>query len=171
MRSLRHPGAWAVLLFRLASGLHHRGLRPLSRLIYFANAVLFHCDVAPGVVAAPGLAIGHPAGVTIGHGTRLGAGVVVMQAVSLGGAGTEDRSLDGVPEIGDGCILLDGARIFGPVSIGDRSIVSVNSWVNRDVPADVVVAGWPARVVGPRLASESPATAVRAGRTGDASGP
>ena len=43
--------------------------------------------------------------------------------------------------IGHGAVILKGVRI------GDRSVVGARAVVTRDVPADTVVAGNPARVV------------------------
>src|SRR5262249_21443654 len=63
------PGTWAVLLFRTAHALHHSGLRPFSRILYFANVVLFGADLAPGARIGPGLAIAHP--VFCGWGNEL----------------------------------------------------------------------------------------------------
>lgn len=48
--------------------------------------------------------------------------------------------------IGDGCWIGAGARILGGVSIGNGAIVAAGAVVTRNVPANVLVAGVPARI-------------------------
>lgn len=153
------PGTWAVLLFRLSSLLHSSGLRPLSRLVYFANCVLFGADLAPTAVVGPGLALPHPVGVAFSP-VHIGRNVRLMGGVRLGGGGYDDVTRDGLPTIGDDCYIFDGAKVFGAVTVGDRVVVGTNSVVSRDVPSDVIVLGIPARVVKHRdTAPEAPPSA------------
>lgn len=140
------PGTWAGLLFRISAALHASGLRPLSRLVYFANCVLFGADLAPTAEIGPGLAMPHPVGVAFSP-VRVGRRVRLMGGVRLGGGGYDDVSRDGLPTIGDDCYIFDGAKVFGAVTVGDRVVVGTNSVVSRDVPSDVIVVGIPARVV------------------------
>jgi serine O-acetyltransferase len=153
------PGTWAVLLFRLSSLLHASGLRPLSRLVYFANCVLFGADLAPTATVGPGLALPHPVGVAFSP-VHIGRNVRLMGGVRLGGGGYDDVTRDGLPTIGDDCYIFDGAKVFGAVTVGDRVVVGTNSVVSRDVPSDVIVLGIPARVVKHRdTAPEAPPSA------------
>src|SRR3954471_13801834 len=140
------PGTWAVLLFRVAVALHQRGLRPLSRLVYFLNGVLFTVDLIPTAVVQPGLALPHPHGVGMGD-VRIGRNVVLMGGVRLGTGALGDKDRDGWPVIGDDCFLLDGAKMFGPVEIGHDTVIGTNSVVTRDLPPNVVAIGNPARVI------------------------
>jgi serine O-acetyltransferase len=141
------PGTWAVLLFRAASALHRLGIRPVSRLVYFANVVLFSCDIPPGTEIGGGLALPHPVGVTIAPDARVGRRARVFSGALIGGGAVEDESEDGFPTIGDDCWIFAYARVFGRINVGDRAVVSTSSLVVRDVPRNTVVAGVPARVV------------------------
>ena len=141
------PGAWAAIVFRAASALHHAGVRPLSRMLYFLNVVLFSCDIAPGTRIGPGLALPHPVGVVVGGGASLGRRARLFRSVVIGG--TMFQAIDGpMPVIGDECWLLDGARVFGPVTIGEACILGAGSTVTADV-ADGM---W---VLGPRATNEA----------------
>ena len=144
---LAYPGVIAVIVFRCASFFHRRRLRPLSRILYFLNIVFFGCEIMPGATIGPGLTIPHPVGVGIGTGVRLGRNARIMGLVRVGGGATEDRSRDGMPTIGDDCWLLDGAKVFGPVTVGDRTVIGADTLVLSDLPSDVVAAGRPARVI------------------------
>jgi serine O-acetyltransferase len=147
------PGTWAALLARLSTWLHNSGLRPLSRIVYFANCVMFGCEIQPGARIGPGLAIAHPIGVTISSGARLGRDLRLMGGVKIGGNASEDPAKDGDPVVGDGCWFMDGAKAFGPISIGDRTVIATSSVATQDLPADVWASGVPARAVKPRAAA------------------
>lgn len=151
------PGTWAVLLVRLANACHDTGLRPLSRLLYFLNCVVFGCDVQPGVRLGPGAAFAHPLGVCISSSAVIGADFRAMGNVRIGGAASEDPAHDGAPVIGDGCWFLDGAKAFGPIVLGDRMVLASSAVATTDLPAEVWAAGVPARVIKPRAAFEGAA--------------
>jgi serine O-acetyltransferase len=133
------PGTWAVILFRLASTAHHRGLRPLSRFFFFLDVVLFGAELHPGAIVQPGLVIPHSVGVGVGGGCRIGHRVQIFRAVGMGGAGNPKRP--GQPTLGDDVIVLDGAKVFGPAHIGDRSIIGASAVVVDDVAPDMFVYG------------------------------
>jgi serine O-acetyltransferase len=139
------PGTWAVLLFRTAHALHHSGLRPLSRLLYFANVVLFGADLAPGARIGPGLAIAHPVFCGWGNELEIGRNCIMTGGVRFGTAASPERK--GHPVVGDDVYFLDAAKVLGAVKIGDRAVVASNALVLQDVPADAVVVGQPARVI------------------------
>jgi acetyltransferase-like isoleucine patch superfamily enzyme len=92
-------------------------------------------------------------GVTIGDGVFVGHGVMFVndkspRATNEGGelAVEEDWTLLPVT-VGDGASIGSGAIVLGGVTIGDRAVVGAGSVVTRDVPADAVVAGNPARML------------------------
>ena len=142
---LAYPGTIAVIVFRFAAFFHRRRLRPLSRILYFLNIVLFGCEIMPGASIGPGLMVPHPVGVGIGTESRLGRNARIMGLVRIGGGA--DPSREGMPTIGDECWLLDGAKVFGPVTVGDRTIIGADTLVLSDLPSDVIAAGRPARVI------------------------
>jgi serine O-acetyltransferase len=133
------PGTWAVILFRLASTAHNSGLRPLSRFLFFLNVVLFGSELHPGAIVQPGLVILHSVGVGLGGGCRLGHRVQLFRGAAMGGAGTPKRP--GQPTLGNDVILLDGARVFGPAHVGDRSSLGAGALVVDDVAPDMFVYG------------------------------
>jgi serine O-acetyltransferase len=138
------PGAMAVIVYRLASWCHRHRLRPLSRLLYILNLVLFGADIAPGLVAGAGLVIPHPVGIVIGARVRLGCNVRVLSGVTLGGGSRDEQDPDAQPIIGDECWILSGARVLGKVEIGHHAVVAAAAVVLDSVPPGAVVAGIPA---------------------------
>lgn len=141
------PGMWTVAIWRLSNAAHERGLRPLSRLGYIANMVLFSAELQPGAVVGPGVVMPHPPGVGIASGVVMGERCRIMGLVRIGGSGRSEG--DGMPALGDGVWLLDGAGAFGPITIGERSVVGARVTVGRDVPAHTLV--LPAKEAAPRF--------------------
>jgi serine O-acetyltransferase len=83
---------------------------------------------------------------------------MIYHDVTLGG-----RSLQKVkrhPTIGDGVVIGAGARVLGPVMVGDRAQIGANAVVVRDVPAGAVVVGVPGEVLRPRLSEQDSLDAV-----------
>jgi serine O-acetyltransferase len=133
------PGTLAAILWRLGNAAHFAGLKPLSRLCYVANIVLFGAELHPGAVVAPGVVIPHPVGIGVAKGCRIGARCRLMRSIAMGGSGDPDKP--GHPMIGDDVWVMDGAKLFGPVHVGDRSILGTSAVVASDVPADMFVYG------------------------------
>ncbi len=154
------PGTCAVILFRIGAAFHRRRLTPVSRLCYFMNVVLFGADLAPGAKVGPGLVIGHPVGTGWGNAFTCGRDVVMTGAARFGAAAAEDAGRMGQPTVGDGVIVLDGAKAMGPVSIGDRAVVAANALVLQDMPPDSIIVGQPARVAKMRADRKAPGSPV-----------
>ncbi len=146
------PGVWAVLLFRVAHFCHTHSLRPLSRLCYFANVVLFGADLAPGARVGPGLAIAHPVFCGWGSELEMGSNVILTGGVRFGTAARPDKK--GHPRVGNDVFFLDAAKVLGGVEIGDGALIASNALVLDDVPPLAIVVGQPARVVRYRDESE-----------------
>ncbi len=144
---LTQVGFWSVVIFRLAAASHRAGLFPIARLLYVLNIVLFGADLHPRARVGPGLVIPHPVGVGIGAGARIGRDVLLLKGTTLGTAGLSDPAQDGFPVVGDGCRIMDGAKLLGPIQIGAGALIGANALVMRSIPAGAIVASAPARII------------------------
>jgi len=135
--ALMLPGFWSVALWRLGNSLHAKKIRPLSRICYFANMVIFGADLASGAVVGAGFVMPHPVGVGVASDCVLGSRCRLMGLVRIGGSGKRGRV--GHPVLGDDVWVLDGAKIFGPVQIGESSVIGASAIVTSDVPARMLV--------------------------------
>lgn len=131
------PGFWSVALWRLGNLLYEKKIRPLSRLCYALNMILFGTELASGAVVGPGFVMPHPPGVGIASDCVIGSRVRVMGLVRIGGSGKGDRV--GHPVLGDDVWVLDGAKVFGPVEIGAQSVIGASAMVTRDIPPRMLV--------------------------------
>jgi serine O-acetyltransferase len=131
------PGFWVVALWRVGNALHERRLRPLSRLTYVANMVLFGADLPAGAVVGPGLVVPHPVGLAVASDVVIGKRCRLMGGVAIGGSGKAGRS--GHPVIGDDVWFLRGSAAFGPIRIDDKVVVGAGAIVSQDIPAEMLV--------------------------------
>ncbi len=137
---LTQPGFWSVVTYRLGAACHRVGFWPLARLFHNLNIMLFGAEINPRAQAGPGLVIPHPVCVGVAAGTRIGRNVQLFKGITLGAAGHYDPSrVDGFPTIGDNCRIMDGAKIFGPIQIGDGSTIGANAFVMESVPPGALV--------------------------------
>ncbi len=143
-----YPGVQAIALHRLAHVLWRRGWRYLPRWISFVSRWLTHVDIHPGASIGARFFIDHGAGVVIGETAEIGSDVTLYHGVTLGG--TTWRAGKRHPTLGNQVVVGAGAKILGPIMIGDNARVAANSVVIDAVPAGATVVGIPGRVVAPR---------------------
>jgi serine O-acetyltransferase len=132
------------LLHRLSNQLYRMGIPVLPRVIYYFMRFAFTTSV--------------PWTVTVGRGTRFnnwGMGIVVHRRVVIGekcsiGQGVTIGGRSGhfeVPVLGNNVVVGVGAKVLGPIKVGDHAVIGANAVVINDVPPYAVVAGVPARIV------------------------
>jgi serine O-acetyltransferase len=140
-KALLTDGTAAMVWYRLMQWSHRRRLWPLAMLFNKVNAVCCNCIIGRGAEFGPRFVLVHSTGVVINAGVRGGAGVMLEHQVTIG---AEKRQ---APVLGDDVFVGAGAKVIGPVRVGDRARVGANAVVVHDVPADSTVVGIPARVV------------------------
>ncbi|MBY8993623.1 MAG: serine O-acetyltransferase [Candidatus Heimdallarchaeota archaeon] len=148
-----YPGIQAVLIYRVAHFLWKLGLPFVPRYLSNIAAQSTGIDIHPGAEIGFDFFIDHGNGVVIGETTEIGDNVTIYQGVTLGGVSLERKKRH--PTIGNNVVIGAGAKILGPITIGENSKIGANSVVIKDVPPNSVVVGVPGRVV-QREADEKP---------------
>ncbi|MDF1484236.1 serine O-acetyltransferase [Ramlibacter sp. H39-3-26] len=143
-----YPGVQAIALHRMAHALWRRGWRYLPRWISFFARWLTQVDIHPGARIGARFFIDHGSCVVIGETAEIGQDVTLYHGVTLGG--TTWTAGKRHPTLGDRVVVGAGAKILGPILVGDRARIAANSVVIDPVPADATVVGIPGRVVAPR---------------------
>jgi serine O-acetyltransferase len=141
LKVLLTDGTMAMILYRLMQWSHRCRLVPLAMIFNKLNAIWCNCIIGRGAEFGPGFVLVHAMGVVINGRVRGGANVMLYHQVTLGG------ERDEIPVLGDDVLIGAGAKVIGPVRIGDGARVAANSVVFADVPAHVTVLGIPARPV------------------------
>ncbi|MBO7156685.1 MAG: serine acetyltransferase, partial [Clostridia bacterium] len=102
-------------------------------------------EIHPAATLGEGVFIDHGAGVVIGETTEIGNNVTIYQGVTLGGTGKHTGKRH--PTIGNNVMISSGAKVLGPVVIGDFVKVGAGSVVLKDVPPHSTIVGVPGRIV------------------------
>ena len=146
-----YPGVHAILVHRLSHRLWQQGLRYPARLLSFLSRLWSNIDIHPGARIGRRFFIDHGAGVVIGETAEIGDDVTLYHGVTLGGTTWNKGKRH--PTLGNGVLVGAGAKILGPIDLGDNVRVGANSVVVKDVPTNATVVGIPGRIVQTR---ESP---------------
>lgn len=148
--ALAYPGVHAIWAHRISHSLWNRGLTTPARVLSSFARAFTGVDIHPGAHIGRRVFIDHATGVVIGQTAEVGNDVVIFHGVTLGGVAMTPGKRH--PTVEDHVMLGAGAKILGPITIGSGSKVGANAVVTKDVPADSVAIGVPARVRTPEPA-------------------
>ena len=142
-----YPGVHALAAHRVSHRLWKWKLRWLARMFSNLSRFVTGVEIHPAVKIGRGLFIDHGMGVVIGETAQIGDDCTLYHGVTLGG--TTWRKEKRHPTLGNNVVVGAGAKILGPVVIGDNARIGSNSVVTKDVPPDATVVGIPGRVIAP----------------------
>ncbi len=142
---LFYPGVHATISYRIAHHLWLSGYRLPARFVSALTYRWTGVDIHPGATIGAGFFIDHASGVVIGETAVVGDDVTMYHQVTLGGRG--DQVGKRHPNIGDRVVIGTGAKVLGPITVGDDSRIGANAVVVRDVPPGSVVVGVPGQIV------------------------
>lgn len=140
-----YPGFKAVRSHRRAHRAYKKGHFFLARLINYLSYQRTGIDIHPGAVLGQGVFIDHGTGVVIGETAEVGDDVTIYQGATLGGTGKDTGKRH--PTLGRGVIVGAGAKVLGPINIGDHVKIGAGAIVLKDVPPHCTVVGNPGRIV------------------------
>jgi serine O-acetyltransferase len=138
-------GVQALLAHRLAHALAGAGVPLAPRAIAYLTRAVTGVEIHPSAKIGSGLFIDHGSGVVIGETAEIGERVTVYQGVTLGGTGFQRGKRH--PTVGDDVTLGAGAKLLGPIRVGDGAKVGANTVVVEDVQPGATVVGNPGQQV------------------------
>jgi len=157
-----YPGLHALVWHRAVSArLWHLGWRWAARWMSHWGRWLTGIEIHPGASIGRRVFIDHGMGVVIGETAEVGDDCTLYHEVTLGGTSWNKGKRH--PTLGRGVVLGAGAKILGPIFVGDGAKVGSNAVVVRDVPAGATAVGIPARVVSGDQALRREAQAAKIG--------
>ncbi|RKD33811.1 serine O-acetyltransferase [Thermohalobacter berrensis] len=142
---LCYPGLHALIIYRIAHRFYQKRFFLIARFISHVGRLLTGIEIHPGAKIGKGLFIDHGMGVVIGETTEIGDNVTIYQGATLGGTGKEKGKRH--PTIGNNVVVASGAKVLGPIKIGDNSKIGAGAVVLKEVPENCTVVGIPGRVV------------------------
>ena len=140
-----YPGIKAILIHRIAHFFWKLEMPFIPRYLSDISRELTNIEIHPGAEIGSDFFIDHGTGVVIGETAKIGNNVTLYSGVVLGGTSIKREKRH--PSLGNDIVVGTGAKILGPITIGDNVKVGANSVVVTDVPPNSVVVGVPGRIV------------------------
>lgn len=139
-----NSGFHAIRSYRRAHKLYLKQRFFLARMISQLSRFWTGVEIHPGATIGEFLFIDHGCGIVIGETAEIGDHCMLYQGVTLGGTGKDVGKRH--PTLGHGVLVGAGAKVLGPVSIGDGAKIAAGAVVLTDIPAHATAVGVPARV-------------------------
>ena len=143
--ALLYPGPRAMFFHRIAHFFYNLKLYFVARLISEVSRLSTLIEIHPGAKIGKRFVIDHGSGIVIGETAEVGDDCVIYHGVTLGGVAT--KKVKRHPTLGNKVMVGAGAKVLGPVVLGDDVKVGANSVVLIDVPSGRVVAGIPGKII------------------------
>ena len=149
-RRISRQGLWVMVVYRFGRWVH--GLQPgvlrlTLSMVYsclkLLSQVLTGIDLPCEATVGRRFKIEHFGGIVVSPAAIFGDDVIVRQGVTVDLRRTGER---GAPTIGDRVDIGAGAKILGPIVIGDDVMIGANAVVIRDIPSNSIAVGIPARI-------------------------
>jgi len=142
-----YPGLHALTGHRwIMNPLWRHGWRWLARWLSHWSRWLTGIEIHPGATIGRRVFIDHGMGIVIGETAEIGDDCTLYHGVTLGGTSWRKKEKRH-PTLGRNVVVGAGAKILGPILVGDEAKVGSNAVVVRDVPAGATAVGIPARIL------------------------
>ncbi len=157
---LESQGIWCLISYRMGRYVRKDFKLPFLRSIFkivthvahFVLTVVTKIEISFDVDIKGGFYIGHFGYIVVNSTVKIGSNCNISQGCVIGEGGR--GSLRGTPVIGSQVYIAPGAKIFGPITIGDNVAVGANAVVNDSIPDNAVVVGIPGKIVSYKGASD-----------------
>lgn len=140
-----YPGVHALLLHRVSHRLWNVGLNWLARLLSHVGRFFTGVEIHPGARIGRRVFIDHGMGVVIGETAEIGDDCTLYHGVTLGGTSWNQGKRH--PTLAQGVVIGAGAKVLGPIRVGEGARIGSNAVVVRDVPPGATAVGIPARII------------------------
>lgn len=135
----------AFALYRLGRWFYIRKIPAIPRLCEVLNYLLFKSIVPMSAEIGEGSFCSHRGiAVVLHRQCTVGKNTVIGTCVTLGG---RDDNSPGGPTVGSNVYVGTGAKILGPVKVGDGAKIGANAVVLEDVPDGCTAVGVPAKII------------------------
>ncbi len=149
-----YPGLHAILFHRASHLLWKRNFKWMGRFLSHIGRFLTGIEIHPGAIIGHRFFIDHGMGIVIGETAIIGNDCTLYHNVTLGGTSWEKGKRH--PTLGNNVVIGAGAKILGPLMIGDNARVGSNSVVVKNVSNNATVVGIPAHQINKNTNGQSP---------------
>src|SRR5213593_4165160 len=157
-----YPGLHALVWHRVVTNpLWTAGFRWLARWLSHWGRWLTGIEIHPGATIGRRVFIDHGMGIVIGETAEIGDDCTLYHGVTLGGTSWNHGKRH--PTLGRGVVIGAGAKVLGPILVGDGAKIGSNAVVVRDVPPGATAVGIPARILDQEMAERRERVAAKIG--------
>ena len=153
-----YPGFHAVLIHRVSHKIWQANFKWGARFIAHGARWITGIEIHPAAKIGRRFFIDHGMGVVIGETAIIGDDCTLYHGVTLGGTSWQKGKRH--PTLGNGVVVGAGAKVLGPIEIGENARVGSNSVVVKTVPAGATVTGIPGRIRKAQSLREKTATKI-----------
>ncbi len=140
-----YPGVHALVLHRFSHWMWGHGVRWPARLVSHFGRWITGIEIHPGATIGRRFFIDHGMGVVIGETALIGDDCTLYHGVTLGGTSWNKGKRH--PTLENDVVIGAGAKILGPILIGEGARIGSNAVVVKDVPPGATAVGIPARII------------------------
>jgi serine O-acetyltransferase len=140
-----YPGLHAVLAHRATHWLWVHNLKLPARMLSNVARLFTGIEIHPGAGIGRRVFIDHGMGVVIGETAVIGDDCTLYHGVTLGGTSWQKGKRH--PTLGRDVVVGAGAKVLGPILVGDGARIGSNAVVVKTVPPGATVVGIPGRVI------------------------
>ena len=150
---LTYPGVKAIFFHQIAHFFCLAKFDLIARIISQTSRFLTGIEIHPKAKIGKNLFIDHGMGVVIGETSEIGDNVTIYHMVTLGGISpsinsNDQREIKRHPTLENNVVVGSGAQILGPITIGENAKIGANAVVTKDVEANSIMVGIPAKNIG-----------------------
>ncbi len=147
-----YPGVKALFFHRIANFFCIAKFGLLAKMISQLSRFFTGIEIHPKAKIGKNFFVDHGMSVVIGETSEIGDNVTIYHAVTLGGISPsiksdEQRNNKRHPTLKNNVVVGSGAQVLGPVIVGENAKIGANAVVTKDVPANAVMVGIPAKNV------------------------
>lgn len=146
--ALLYPGPKAVFFHRISHAFYKNQLFFLARFVSELSRWMTGIEIHPGAKIGRRLVIDHGMGVVVGETSEIGDDCVIFHGVTLGG--TKFDPVKRHPTVMNKVLIGTGAKVLGPITLGEGSRVGANAVVTKSVEPGQVVVGPTSKPLEPR---------------------
>lgn len=140
-----YPGVHAIVHYRMANWLWRKNFKWLSRFLSTFSRWMTGIEIHPGATIGRRFFIDHGMGVVIGETAEIGDDCTLYHGVTLGGTSWNKGKRH--PTLKNGVVVGAGAKVLGPIIVGENARIGSNAVVTKEVPDAVTIVGIPGRIV------------------------
>lgn len=132
-----YPGFHILIFYRIAHFFYNHKLFFIARFISQLGRFFTGIEIHPGAKIGRRLFIDHGMGIVIGETATIGDGCTIYHNSTLGGTGKNKNKRH--PDLGNNVMVGAGAKILGPIKIGDNVKIGANAIVLKNIPDNLTV--------------------------------